>query len=119
MAVGDVDGDGRPDIYLCALQGPNRLFLNRGDLRFEERAIGAAACPDQLSGGAILADVDGDGDADLLVNGIAAGTGLFRNDGRGGFTEGTDSGLSRSATPMSMAVADIDGDGDLDLYCAH
>lgn len=30
LALGDVDGDGRPDIYFCALQGPNRLYLNRG-----------------------------------------------------------------------------------------
>lgn len=30
LAIGDVDGDGRPDIYLCALQGPSRLFRNRG-----------------------------------------------------------------------------------------
>ena len=119
LAVGDLDGDGRPDIYLCALQGPNRLFLNRGDLRFEERAIGAAACPDQLSTGAVMADVDGDGDLDLLVNGIAAGTRLFLNDGKGNLSEVAESGLSRSATPMSMALADIDGDGDLDLYCAH
>ena len=119
VAVGDVDGDGRPDVYLCALQGSNRLFLNRGDLRFEERPTGAAACPDQMSTGAVLADVDGDDDLDLLVNGIAAGTRFFRNDGKGTFTEGTDTGLSRTATPMSMALADIDGDGDLDLYCAH
>ena len=119
LAIGDVDGDGRPDIYLCALQSPNRLFRNRGDFRFEEQAIGAAACPDQLSTGAVLVDVDGDGDLDLLVNGIASGTRLFLNSGKGGFSEVTDSGLSRSATPMSMALADIDGDGDLDLYCAH
>ena len=119
VAVGDVDGDGRPDVYLCALQGPNRLFKNRGGLRFEEQPIGAAACADQLSTGAVLADVDGDGDPDLLVNGIASGTRLFLNSGTGVFSEVVDSGLSRSATPMSMALADIDGDGDLDLYCAH
>lgn len=119
VAVGDVDGDSRPDVYFCALQGSNRLFLNRGGLRFEEHPIGSAACPDQMSTGAVLADVDGDGDFDLLVNGIASGTRLFLNDGRAGFTEPPDTGLSRSATPMSLALADIDGDGDLDLYCAH
>ena len=85
LAIGDVDGDGRPDIYLCALQGPNRLFRNRGDLRFEEETIGAAACRDPLSTGAVLVDVEGDGDLDLLVNGVASGTRLFLNSGKGVF----------------------------------
>src|SRR6266542_2020754 len=119
VAIGDVDGDGWPDIYLCSLQGPNRLYRNLGNWRFEEMAIGDAACAEQLSTGATFADVDGDGDLDLLVNGIAAGTRLFLNDGKGKWTEVKDSGLSRTASATSLALADIDGDGDLDLYCTH
>src|SRR6266480_4262160 len=65
VAIGDVDGDGWQDIYLCSLQGPNRLYRNLGNWRFEEMDIGDAACADQLSTGATLADVDGDGDLDL------------------------------------------------------
>ncbi len=80
---------------------------------------GEIACADEFSTGATFADVDGDGDLDLLVNGIAAGTRLFLNDGKGRFTEAMNSGLSRTASATSMALADIDGDGDLDLYCAH
>src|SRR5437867_3600929 len=119
VAIGDVDGDGWQDIYLCSLQGPNRLYRNLGNWRFEEMDIGDAACADQLSTGATFADVDGDGDLDLLVNGIVAGTRLFLNDGKGKFTEVKDSGLSRTASATSLALADIDGDGDLDLYCTH
>src|SRR5262245_51801956 len=119
VAIGDVDGDGWADIYLCSLQGPNRLYRNLGNWRFEEMELGEAACSDQFSTGATFADVDGDGDMDLLVNGIAAGTRLFLNDGKGKFTEATNSGLSRTASATSMALADIDGDGDLDLYCTH
>jgi len=119
VAIGDVDGDGWPDIYLCSLQGPNRLYRNLGNWRFEEMDIGDAACADQLSTGATFADVDGDGDLDLLVNGIVAGTRLFLNDGKGKWTELKDSGLSRTASATSLALADIDGDGDLDLYCTH
>src|SRR5690349_13799939 len=119
VALGDVDGDGWVDIYLCSLQGRNRLFRNLGHWRFEEMDPGPADCAGQFSTGAVFADVDGDGDLDLLVNGIAAGTRLFLNDGKGHFTENTNSGLSRTASGTSLALADIDGDGDLDLYCTH
>ncbi|MFM8360313.1 MAG: VCBS repeat-containing protein, partial [Verrucomicrobiota bacterium] len=80
---------------------------------------GEAACATQFSTGAALADLDGDGDLDLLVNGIAAGTRLFLNDGKGGLTEARDTGLSRTASATSLALADLDRDGDLDLYCTH
>ncbi|MSU35892.1 MAG: hypothetical protein EXS36_12470 [Pedosphaera sp.] len=119
LAIGDVDGDGRQDIYFCSLQGPNHLYRNLGNWKFEEMSLGDVACAGQLSTGATLADVDGDGDLDLLVNGIAAGTRLFLNGGKGNWTEMKNSGLSRTASATSMALADIDGDGDLDLYCAH
>ena len=119
VAIGDVDGDGRPDIYLCSLQGTNQLFRNLGGWKFAPMEIGPAACAGQMSTGAVFADVDGDGDLDLLVNGIAAGTKLFLNDGHGHWTEKTGSGLSRTASGTSMALADMDGDGDLDLYVAH
>lgn len=119
VALGDVDGDGWVDIYFSNLQGPNKLYRNLGDWRFEEMPVGAAACVDQLSTAATLVDVDGDHDLDLIVNGIASGTRVFLNDGRGSFEEVEDSGLSRSASATSMALADIDGDGDLDLYCTH
>ena len=119
VALGDVDGDGRPDVYLCGLNGTNQLFRNLGQWRFEPMALGEAACSGQMSTGAVLVDIDGDSDLDLLVNGITAGTRLFLNDGRGRWTEKHDSGLYRHTTGTSMALADMDGDGDLDLYCAH
>jgi hypothetical protein len=119
LAIGDVDRDGWADIYLCSSHGTNRLYRNLGDWRFEEMDSGEAACAGQLSTGATFADVDGDGDLDLLVNGIPEGTRLFLNDGKGRWTEVKDSGLSRTNAAMSMALADIDGDGALDLYCTH
>ncbi len=68
VAVGDVDADGRRDIYLTCL-GENVLLLNRGDLRFERApdAAGAAGRADEWSTSAVFTDVDRDGDADLYV----------------------------------------------------
>src|SRR5690606_25932202 len=71
VALGDVNGDGLADAYLCAIEGSNRLFLNRGEWRFEDvTAEAGVACADQPSTGAVLADTDGDGDLDLLVNAL-------------------------------------------------
>ncbi|MBX3746648.1 MAG: VCBS repeat-containing protein [Verrucomicrobiae bacterium] len=120
VALGDVDGDGRCDIYLCRLDGPNALYRNLGGWRFEEIAEAAGvALPEQASTGAVLADVDGDGDLDLLVNALGGGTRLFLNYGQGRFTEKTGTRLVRRFGSTSLALADIDGDGDLDLYVTN
>ncbi|MBI2948736.1 MAG: VCBS repeat-containing protein [Verrucomicrobia bacterium] len=120
VALGDIDGDGQCDIYLCRLEGPNALYRNLGNWKFEDvTAPTGVSCGDQYSTGAAFADVDGDGDLDLLVNGISVGTRLFVNDGKGKFTEATDSGLIRQFGPTTVALADIDGDDDLDLYVAN
>src|SRR5436190_18661751 len=120
VALGDVDGDGWCDIYFCALEGGNKLYRNLGNWRFEEITESAGVrCAGQFSTGAVFADVDGDGDLDLLVNCIGGGTRLFINDGHGHFTENNNSGLFRRFGSHSLALADIDGDGFLDLYVAN
>jgi hypothetical protein len=122
VAIGDVNGDGRPDIYLCRIEGPNALYLNEGNWRFREAAADAGvALPDRASTGAVFADVNGDGALDLLVMALGGGNTLFLNDGRGHFTDATAaSGLGAEARGSTTAtLADVDGDGALDLYIAN
>lgn len=120
LALGDVDGDGLCDIYLCGLENHNVLYRNLGNWRFQEiTEASGVACAGQYSTGAALADVNGDGHLDLLVNGIGTGTRLFINDGKGHFQEEQNSGLLRKYGATTLALADIDGDGDLDLYVAN
>ncbi|MCC6235139.1 MAG: VCBS repeat-containing protein [Verrucomicrobiales bacterium] len=120
VALGDVDGDGRTDVYLCGLENDNALFRNRGGWQFENMTARAGvACPGQFSTGCALVDLDGDGDFDLLVNGLGTGTRAFLNDGTGLFQERPDLGFFRSMGATSMAIADIDLDGDLDVYVTN
>ncbi|MBU6400824.1 MAG: VCBS repeat-containing protein, partial [Verrucomicrobia bacterium] len=117
VALGDVDGDGRCDLFFCSLEGTNALYRNLGNWRFEDITVASGlAVPIPQATGAVFADVDGDGDLDLLVNSIGGGTRLFLNDGHGHFTEAPEAGLRREFGATSMALADIDGDGTLDLY---
>jgi hypothetical protein len=120
VAAGDVDGDGLCDLYFCGLDNANALFRNLGHWRFENITEKAGvACAGQDSSGAVLVDIDGDRDLDLLVNAIGQGTRLFLNDGKGFFKEAQDTGLLRRYGATSMALADVDGNGTLDLYVAN
>ena len=120
VALGDVNGDGLCDIYAAGLEGNNQLLINLGDWRFKAVTNNPAIeCRGQASTGATFADVNGDGQLDLLVNAIGRGTRLFLNRGDANFEEAVDSGLTNRLGAMSMALADVEGDGDLDLYVAN
>ncbi|HWC73063.1 MAG TPA: VCBS repeat-containing protein, partial [Gemmatimonadales bacterium] len=119
VCLADVDGDGRPDVFLARTEGPNALYRNLSDWKFADITTSAGvAAADRVSTGCAFADVDGDGDQDLILASLGGPNAVFINDGKGHFTE-QQRGLTDVAGSMSIAVADVDGDGDLDLYIAN
>lgn len=121
VACGDVDGDGRVDLYFGCIDGPNRLYRNLGNWQFEDATHKAGvACAGLDTSSVLLADADGDGDLDLIVSSVGGGTHVLANNGRGQFTElAQPAPLNPRLGATSMAMGDIDGDGDLDLYIAN
>lgn len=117
VAAGDYDGDGLCDLYFCSMGGRNILYKNLGDWKFADVTDQAGvACSGKFCTGATFADLDGDGDLDLLVAAFGSFT-AYLNEGGGKFSEVTSAaGLTSNLTGTTMALADIDGDGDLDLY---
>lgn len=122
-AVADVDGDGHLDLYLTNLDGPGRLYRNRGDGTFTDATAGSGL--DTLpagSNGAAFGDVDNDGRPDLAVTMIGTPrTYFFHGLGEGRFEEdATTRGLAlddgRIHTGFTPTFGDYDGDGWLDLY---
>ncbi|MCL4807422.1 MAG: VCBS repeat-containing protein [Thermoanaerobaculia bacterium] len=105
----DVDGDGRDDLILrFPGSGPDawRLWKSRPDGTFEESGL-----PLESGGSiAIVTDLDGDSDVDLLAR-SAAGRQVLRNDGSGRFTAEPPEGPA----PGPAALGDLDGDGRADL----
>jgi tetratricopeptide (TPR) repeat protein len=119
VSAGDADGDGLDDLYLAQPSGlPNRLFRNKGDGTFEDVTEGAGLSVLDDTSQSLFADVDNDGDQDLV---LVARTGplLFANDGKGRFRP-VDGAFRVKGTlqgsPIAMAMADYDRDGFLDLY---
>ena len=119
--LGDVDGDGRVDVFLARTEGSNRLYRNLGNWRFEDITESAGVgAPDRYSTGCAFADVDGDGDLDLVLLATKGPNAIFLNDGHGRFTEHRDLGLDPSGKGgTTITMSDLDGSGRLALYVAN
>ncbi len=114
IALGDVNGDGLEDLYVCQEHGlPNRLYVQNedGTLRDESEVAGVNWL--QGSRSALLIDLDNDADQDLAV-GMLGNLVVAENDGGGRFTIRTL--LPTADDTMSIGAADYDRDGDLDIY---
>ena len=114
VAVGDVDGDGREDLFVCDGGGlPNRLYRQCPDGSVEDISRYSGVDWLEDSRAALLIDIDNDGDQDLVVATIAMVV-FAENDGRARFT--VRGGFAGAQYPFSLSSADYDLDGNLDVY---
>jgi hypothetical protein len=126
-AAGDIDGDGDLDLYLGTWNADapghgdgtadNLLLRNDGGAFTDVTAAAGVACHGWSTLGLAFADLDGDGDQDLMVANDFFPACLFENRGDGTFDEVAEAaGVSGGAfNGMGVAVGDLDGDLDLDI----
>ena len=124
VAMGDVNNDGLPDLYFTANQGPNALYLNKGNMSFEDITVAAGVLgKSDWQTGCIIFDANGDGLQDIYIsavvgiNGFEGHNELYINNGDLTFTESAQKyGLAFEDFGTMSAILDYDRDGDLDLY---
>ena len=124
VAIGDINNDGLPDVFLTANMGNNKLYLNKGHMKFEDISKSAGIIEDdKWNTGVVFADVNGDGWLDIYV--CSSGhmpTGnrknkLYINNHNLTFTESAAQyGLDVSAYTTQVSFFDYDMDGDLDCF---
>jgi len=124
----DFDGDGWEDVFVANDGTLNQLWRNRQDGSFEDVGVTAGCAADQdgrmkAGMGTHAADVDLDGDEDLLVVNMAGETDSFYRDDGQRFSDRTPlfglAGVSRAFTRFGVGLQDFDQDGSLDLYIAN
>ena len=125
VAIGDIDNDGLPDIFLTGNMVSSRLYLNRGDMRFEDITQSAGVTTNTWATGATMVDINGDGYLDIYVS-VSGNEGskgndranlLFINNGNRTFTEAAARyGIADTGFTTQAAFLDYNGDGCLDLF---
>jgi hypothetical protein len=120
IAVGDFDGDGRPDIFAVSKNGPCALYRQVAPFKFVDVAATAGVTCDELGSsktGATVVDINQDGRPDIYVCRYDAPNLLFINNGDGTFTErAIEYGLDIKDASVHAVFADYDRDGFLDCY---
>ena len=124
VAIGDINNDGLDDIYMTANMEPNKLFLNKGNFKFEDISESAGVAGSKpWSTGVTMADINQDGLLDIYVcnagnmEGNNHDNDLYINNGDLTFTESAQKyNLAKSGFTTHASFFDYDKDGDLDAY---
>ena len=124
VAIADINNDGLCDLLLTSNMGDNKLYLNRGGMKFEDITARSGMKQDSMwSTGAVMADINNDGWLDIYVcNSGHMPTGnrrnkLYINNHDLSFTEAAlQYGLDISAYTTQVSFFDYDLDGDLDCF---
>ena len=124
VAIGDINNDGLPDIYMTSNMKANKLYLNKGNFKFEDISETAGVTGNKpWSTGVVMADVNGDGLLDIYVcnagnmEGNNHNNDLYINNGDLTFTEkAKEYNLAKSGFTTHASFFDYDKDGDLDVY---
>ncbi|MBT8284090.1 MAG: VCBS repeat-containing protein, partial [Flavobacteriaceae bacterium] len=124
VAIGDINNDGLPDIYLTGNMVENKLYLNKGDLKFEDITLKAGVQGSKpWSTGVVMVDINQDGLLDIYVSNAGNMEGnnhdndLYINNGDLTFTEkAAEYNLAQTGFSTHASFFDYDKDGDLDAY---
>ena len=124
VSAGDINNDGLVDLFFVSNQGKNKLYLNKGNMEFEDISTkaGIEGFSDWKTG-VTMADVNADGLLDIYVcavgnfKGMEGSNELYINNGDLTFTEKANAfGLDFTGFSTQAAFFDYDKDGDLDCY---
>jgi enediyne biosynthesis protein E4 len=121
VAVADVDGDGKLDLYFVTQLGSNRLYRNLGGGKFEDiTETAGVGLADRIGVTASFGDIDNDGDPDLFVTTVRMGNALFENLGGGRFKDITaEAGVQYVGHSSGIVFFDFNRDGLLDVFVAN
>ncbi|MEO5889618.1 MAG: VCBS repeat-containing protein [Ferruginibacter sp.] len=123
VAAGDVNNDGLVDLYFSGNENSGKLYINKGDFKFEDITAKAGLITDRWCTGVSMVDINQDGWLDIYVNvagspkfGNTANL-LYINNKNGTFREeAAKYGIADTRLTMNASFFDYDKDGDLDLF---